>query len=309
MIQVRHFDFQQRIRHALGEIRDASKIALDDDDVLQLLFYLVYKTPRVDLTRLRGAEDVNRFQEALESSIEPIKTFYKRFLYDEFRINATSIYRSQLALLPLLHYFGHFRVHNLNKVPLPALKEFFLLSQFNDWSLQALLTSFATLIPQSDEFPLDQIKQTVIRDTRRRTDLPEEVLAKLPNFTLKVLVPTKEYTLIPSRGRLNPEVEHIFPRNPDEADCPTCYREYSLSLWNLQIGVPGDLNSLKRNEMPADFFGGNEERMRNHYNFLPTENLDHRMWDYHHIDEFCEARKALMIQELQRLYGVMITSS
>jgi hypothetical protein len=195
----------------------------------------------------------------------------------------------------------------MNNVPLHALKEFFLLSQFNDWSLQALLTSFANLIPQSKEFPLDQIKQIVIRDARRRPYLTEEVIANLPNFTLKVLVPTREYTLIPSKGRLNPEVEHIFPRTPDETDCPAFYREYSLKLWNLQIGVPGDLNTLKRNKMPADFFRDNEDKMRNHYNLLPTENLDHRMWDYHHIDEFCEARKALMIGELQRLYGVVIT--
>jgi hypothetical protein len=308
MIHVNNFDFQQQIRHALGEIRDASQIEVGDDDVLQLLFYLVYKTPRVDYTRLRGTEDVTLFREALESAIEPIKTFYKRFLFDEFRINATSIYRSQLALLPLLHYFCHFRVHNLNKVPLPALKEFFLLSQFNDWSLQALLTSFATLIPQSEEFPLDQIKQAVIRDARRRTDLTEQVIANLPNFTLKVLVPKQQYTLIPSSGRLNPEVEHIFPQNPSEADCPACYREYSLSLWNLQLGVPGDFNSLKRNKMPRDFFVGKEDMLRNHYNFLPTEDINDRIWDYHHIDEFCEARKALMMNKLKE-YGAIISSS
>ena len=308
MIHVKHFDFQQQIRHALGEIRDASQIDVRDDDILQLLFYLTYKTTRVDFTRLSRAEDIDGFRKALESSIEPIKAFYKRFLFDDFRINTTSIYRSQLALLPLLLYFCHFQVRDMNKVPLPALKEFFVLSQFNDWSLQALLTSFATLILQSEDFPLDQIKQTVAADTRRRTDLTEQVLANLPNFTLKVLVPKQQYTLIPNRGRLNPEVEHIFPRNPDEPDCPTSYREQSLSLWNLQLGVPGDVNSQKRNKMPRDFFKGKDDILEAHYNFIPTNNLDDAKWDYQHIDEFCRARRALMIEELRRLYGIVIVS-
>jgi Protein of unknown function DUF262 len=104
MIAVEHFDFQRQIDNALGDIRNAVQIDLEADDILQLLFFLMYKTRNLELTRLNEG-DVDRFQEMLNSSIEPIKTFYKRFLFDQFRINATSVYRSQVALLPLLFYF------------------------------------------------------------------------------------------------------------------------------------------------------------------------------------------------------------
>lgn len=308
MIAGEHFDFQQQIDTVVGDIRNAVGIDLEADDILQILFFLIYKTRNLELNRLDEG-DVDQFQKVLTSSIEPIKTFYKRFLFDEFRINTTSVYRSQGALLPLLYFFCHRRIYSLTEAPKSELKQFFILSQFKDWSLQALLSSFADLITKFGDFPLDQMKQVVVKNGRRQADLTEQDLENLPAFALKVMIPKRHYTLIPNRGRLNPEVEHIFPKNPRETDLPACYAKCSRSLWNLQLGVPGDLNSQKRRQMPRIFFRGRESDLKMHYEFLPTSDLDDEIWDYHHIDKFCKARKQLMIKELQQLYGIEVSAS
>ena len=61
--------------------------------------------------------------------------------------------------------------------------------------------------------------------------------------------------------------------------------------------------------MPRDFFKGHESDLRMHYEFLRTEDINNRIWDYQHIDEFCRARKELMVKELQRLYGIGVSPS
>ena len=190
---------------------------------------------------------------------------------------------------------------------LVSLKKYFILSQLNDWSLRAILMGVVNLIENSKpDFPLEGILANV-KTTTRSAILTEQSLLSLPNFSLKILLPKKEYTFIENRGRLNPELEHIFPRNPHESDLPAGYEEGKWKLWNLQLGVPGDINGQKLNIMPQTFFAQPGDGLRNHYDFLPSSDIGAPEWNYHNVKDFWEKRRELMISALGDLYGLEVS--
>ena len=129
----------------------------------------------------------------------------------------------------------------------------------------------------------------------------------MPTFALKLLLPKKVYTFIEKRGRLNPELEHIFPRNPHETDLPAGYNEGKLKLWNLQLAVPGDINMQKLNAMQQTFFAHRADALHHHYDFLPSSNITAMEWDYHSVNEFWEKRRELMINKLRDLYQLEVS--
>jgi hypothetical protein len=311
LIHVEFYDFQERVQEIVADIQTGTGIELETYDILQLIYFIKYNTPRVVSERIKSSE-IKEFQEILDNTIEPLKAFYKRFLHDEFQINNVSIYRSQIALLPLLLYFYKNQFRDLSKLEhndIEKIKQYFILSQINDWSLQGIISEAARLINEKDYFPLDEIKSYVSKTTRA-INLTEQSLSLIPIFTLKLLIPKKSYTYIKSRGRLNPELEHIFPRNPKESDLPNNYSEKVTSLWNLQLGVPGDINgsSGKGNKMPNVYFKVRIDVLNKHYDFLPTDNIEDPIWDYHKIDDFLAKRKELMMSELIKLYNLKIDS-
>jgi len=293
--------FQARLDDLAEEIASSTRIEITTYDLLQVLYFIQYGTPRVDLERVRRG-DVSGLVDLLGTLTESTKAFYKRFLHDEFQINSASLYRSHLALLPLLAYF---RKQNIKSAPrgedLLRLKQYFILSQLNDWSLQVILSAAAKLIESGKEFPLDEIRAHV-QNTARSAVLTEQSLLAMPNFTLKILLPKKAYTFIESRGRLNPELEHIFPRTPREQDLPAAYERGKTSLWNLQLGVPGDINGEKLQKMPQDFFRSHQQSLIAHYDFLPSKNIEEPVWDYHNVEKFWDERRKLMLNELAVLY-------
>lgn len=310
MIAVEAHDFQARIQDLTEEIQAASRIEISIYDVLQILNFVQYNTPRVDLDRVRRSE-VRVFGELLDRLEDPIKVFYKRFLHDEFQINSSSIYRSQVALLPLLVYFLR---HNIRSSPrgedLARLKRYFILSQVNDWSPQGIISAVAKLIEAEAEFPLEGVLALIEKTTRttRSARLTERSVLGMPEFVLKVLLPKRAYTHIETRGRLNPEVEHIFPRNPKEKDLPLAYPSGKTTLWNLELGVPGDINGQKLHEMPQNYFRSRRELLVQHYHFLPTTDIEDPIWDYHSVEAFWKARRELMLQELRSLYGLEVVA-
>jgi len=307
LIHVECYDFQEKVQEVVADIQTGISIELETYDILQLIYFIKYNTPRVDSEKIKSNE-IKEFQEILKKAIDPIKAFYKRFLHDEFQINNTSIYRSQISLLPLLLYFYKNQFKDLSKIKdIEKIKQYFILSQINDWSLQGIIGEAGRLINEKNYFPLDEIKSYVSKTTRA-TNLTEASLSSRPIFILKLLIPKKSYTYIKNSGRLNPELEHIFPRNPKETDLPNNYAENVNSLWNLQLGVPGDINgrSGKGNTMPNIYFESRLDVLKKHYDFLPTENLKDPVWDYHNLDTFLARRKELMMSEFMNLFNLRV---
>lgn len=305
MIHVQNYDFQSRVQDIVDEIWSTTRIDLTIYDVLQILYFIQYQNPRIDLDRVRKRE-ASDLTQLLNSAEQTLKAFYKRFLHDEFMINSSSLYRSQIALLPLLFYY---HVNNIKDIPsgkeLVSVKQYFILSQLNDWSLQSILLGAAKLMEKNKpEFPLEGIV-TIVKTTTRSALLTEQSLLSMPNFSLKLLLPKKVYTFIENRGRLNPELEHIFPRNPREIDLPGGYDEGKWKLWNLQLAVPGDINMQKLNAMPQTFFTKRADALH-HYDFLPSSNITALEWDYHSVNEFWEKRRELMIKKLWDLYQLKV---
>lgn len=215
LINVEHFDYQQRVREVASEIREASKIDLDEDDILQFIFFVRFGTPKIDYQRVDKRETIQEFNAILGRAIDPLKVFYKRFLYDNFRINSKSLYRSQLALLPLQLYFYEHNLTNLaNCTELSGLNRFFVLSQLNDWSLQTLLTGFAGLIREGDHFPYTEMANLVQAGGRRNVTVSATSMQQLPYFSLKILVPNKEYRSICISGQVAAGGGPHFPEEP-----------------------------------------------------------------------------------------------
>ncbi len=307
LIHVEFYSFQEKVQEVVADIQTGTGIEIDTYDLLQLIYFIIYNTPRVDSEKIKSNE-IKQFQEILEKAIDPVKAFYKRFLHDEFQINNTSIYRSQISLLPLLLYFRKNQFKDLSKIKdIEKIKQYFILSQINDWSLQGIVSEAGRLIKEKNYFPFDEIKSYVSKTTRA-TNIKEQGLSSMPIFTLKLLIPKKSYTYIKSRGRLNPELEHIFPRNPKETDLPNNYSENVKSLWNLQMGVPGDINgsSGKGNKMPNVYFKGKIDILKKHYDFLPSDDIEDPIWDYHNLDNFLAKRKELMMSEFMNLYNLKV---
>lgn len=305
LIHVQYYDFQEKVQEVVADIQRGTGIELDIYDILQFIYFIKYNTPRVDSERIK-ANEIKEFQDVLQKAVDPIMAFYKGFLHDEFQINNTCLYRSQLALLPLLLYFYKNKFAGLSKIKdMKKLKQYFILSQINDWSLQGIISEAGRLISQKDHFPFDDMKKFVSK-TSRAVSLTEESISANAAFVLKLLLPKKAYTFIKRRGRLNPELEHIFPRNPKETDVPDNYYEKVKSLWNLQLGVPGDINRAKWCIMPRDYFETKVYILRQHYDFLPTDNLKDPLWDYHNLDAFLAKRKELMLKDFENLYELRI---
>jgi len=310
MIAVEAPDFQVRIQELTEEIQAATHIELSIYDVLQILNFLQYKTPRVDLARVRRGE-VSIFASLLDRAEDPVKAFYKRFLHDEFQINSSSIYRSQVALLPVIAYFYHKQVRTCPRgEELARLKRYFILSQVNDWTPQGILSAVAGLIESTPEFPLERIIEQVknTTGTARSARLTERAVLGMPEFILKVLEPRKAFSYIEARGRLNPEVEHIFPRNPKETDLPSAYGSGKMALWNLELGVPGDINAEKLQKMPQDYFRSRQGLLSQHYHLLPEAQIEEPIWDYHNVEMFWGERRRIMLKELRALYGLDVVS-
>jgi len=305
LIHVEYYDFQEKVQEVVADIQTGTGIDLETYDILQLIYFIKYNTPRVDSERIKSNE-IKEFQDILGNAIDPLKAFYKRFLHDEFQINNISVYRSQLALLPLLLYFYKNEFKDLSKIKdIEKIKQYFVLSQINDWSLQGIISEAGRLINEKGYFPLDEIKSFVSKTTRA-VNLTEQSISSNPVFVLKLLLPKKSYTYIKSRGRLNPELEHIFPEHPKETDLPDNYSENIKLLWDLQLGVPGDINRGKWYTMPNIYFETKLGDLKRHYDFLPTNDLKNPLWDYHNLDTFLTKRKELMLKEFENLYKLKI---
>ncbi len=85
---------------------------------------------------------------------------------------------------------------------------------------------------------------------------------------------------------------------------PEIYGVDKYALWNLQLGVPGDINGEKLHKMPQGYFRSRQNVLVQHYDFLPTMDVEEPIWAYGNVGEFWRARRTLMLQALKQLYGL-----
>ena len=270
------------------------------NEILQLINLIVKGTTRVDASKVKP-EEITKFKEIGSSIGEPLKDFFGEFFYKVFNINNSSIVCRKLAVLPLIVYaYRNYqqgkRFLNINADNVTKMKQYFILSQLNDWNTQGIVEGSTRKI-LDENFPLAEIKE-IAKEKNRVVELRKETLECNVWFTLKVMIPDRLYIKQETTtGRYKPELDHIFPLKLK--DSPNDYEVDTL--WNLQP-VAGKTNLLKSNIHPFDFFSNEDTKSHiSEYNFIPSE-MSCDEWKDHKA--FIEYRKKRMIEFMKSQYNI-----
>ena len=81
MIHVENYEFQNSVQEVVDDIRTATKIDLTIYDVLQVFWFIHYRTPSIDLDRLRKSK-THDLARLLDPAEQTLKAFYQRFLHE-----------------------------------------------------------------------------------------------------------------------------------------------------------------------------------------------------------------------------------
>ena len=270
------------------------------NEILQLINLIVKGTTRVDALKVKP-EEITKFKEIGASIGEPLKDFFGEFIYKAFNINNSSIVSRKLAVLPLVvyayrNYLQGKRFLNINADNVTKMKQYFILSQLNDWNTQGIVEG-ATRKILDENFPLAEIK-AIAKEKNRVVELRQETLECNVWFTLKVMIPNRLYIRQETTtGRYKPELDHIFPLKLK--DRPSDYEVDTL--WNLQP-VAGKTNLLKSNIHPFDFFSNEDTKAHiSEYDFIPSEMYCDEWKDH---KAFIEYRKKRMIEFMKSQYNL-----
>mgnify|MGYP002672167816 CR=1 FL=1 len=272
------------------------------NEILQLINLIVKGTSRIDASKVK-TDEIQQFKEVGSSIGALLKDFFAEFFYNTFNINNSAIISRKLAVLPLIVYSylnykkgKHFS--NLSSANVNKMKQYFILSQLNDWNTQGIVENSARIMTD-DDFPLDKIKQIASRKNRL-VDLRVETIECNVWFALKVMLPGRLYVKQTSTtGRYKPELDHIFPMRLKNR--PEGY--YVDILWNLQP-VSGKTNLEKSNMHPHEFFSTKGHIFE--YDFLPCE-LTSAEWKNHQL--FIAERKKRMLDFMEKQYNLKVVDN
>jgi hypothetical protein len=299
-------------------------------NILQLLNLLVRGQVRVDPKKVKQTE-LKIFNEKWKQLEKPLEAFFTDFIWGQFKINNAAIVPRNISLLPIIVYLyeiyskGH-SFKDITKPNLEIIKQYFIKSQINDWSLQSFIDNFAAIISAESiasnkamfDFPLSKIEDKINEQKKRQTVIYEESFVDYTWFTLKILTPNRIYQFEPDmQGRFNPEIDHIFPRKLKGRTAE--YENIIDIIWNMQP-TKGDINGYKTNHHPQLFFtdkavnaSGNViqgSKYIHDYDFLflktsnNTINLTDSIWN--NPIEFIKQRRQLMIDFLLNTYGIAL---
>ena len=277
-----------------------SGYSFSSNEILQVINLIVKGTTRIDASKVKSSE-IQEYINVGNNIGEPLKDFFGEFFYKEFLINNSAIVSRNLAVLPLIVYSYKNYQKGINFLKLSAenvtkMKQYFILSQLNDWNTQGIVEGGTRKI-NSEDFPLDEIKE-LAQSKNRVVELRREILECNVWFALKVMTPNRLYIKQENTtGRYKPELDHIFPMKlegrPEDYEVNT--------LWNFQP-VAGKTNLLKSNTHPHIFF--TDEDTMNHiaeYDFLP-DSLSSDEWKDHKL--FIENRRKRMIEFMKTMYNI-----
>lgn len=304
-----HYDFEEKLQDFSRKIYNntGKGYLFDAYNILQLIYLISKNSVRVDPKKVNKKE-LNGFNEIWGKLETPLHDFFVDFIWGQFKINNNSIIPKKLALLPIIvhFYFAYDKGINFRKLAqdnMLQLKKYLILSQINDWNLQSIVDNFTRLIKgsieKSNEFPLNQFISWLNETKKRNTELFEASFVDYQWFSLKILTPNRIYQFDPdARGRFNPEIDHIFPKNL-EGQSEEYYKSVNM-IWNMQP-VKGDINNFKRRKHPKEFFSSDEgKKYINDYDFLPSLNLEDEIWD--NPVKFINQRKGEMIEYFKNNY-------
>ena len=300
-------------------------------NILQLLNLLVKGQVRVDPKKVKPIERKS-FDDTWVKLEKPLTVFFTDFIWGQFKINNTAIVPRKISLLPIIVYLyeiynkGYDFKKDITDFNLELIKQYFIKSQINDWSLQSYIDNFTAIIKEASiattalfDFPLAEIETKINEQKKRQTDISEELFVDYTWFALKILTPNRIYQFEPDmQGRFNPEIDHIFPRKLKGTT-----KEYENAvdiIWNMQP-TKGDINGYKTNHHPKLFFTDNAVNAKGEkilgskfvhdYDFLfpkNTNNLidfNNNIWD--NPLGFIKKRRKLMISFLKDTYGIALT--
>jgi len=310
------FNFEEKVWNTSKKIKAQTQgYSFSPDNILQTIFLIKQGTVRVDRDKIKDDElkDFDNIWSELEG---PLKSFFYDFLFGLFRINDRRIIPQNRLLLPLISYFYYVKKNynlkfkNYSGRSLSDLKKYFIISQFRDWNLQAYIDNFHRIIHEETQtnpsFPLKKIINFVKDDGRRETQLDSDCLCCFHEwFSLKILTPERPYSFDKDASRFDPEIDHIFPQAPPNKDkYPKKYFKWVVQLWNLQP-VKGEINNLKRNTPPKQFFEQYPQFM-NYYDHLPSTNINNQLWLDQKAPEFIKKRMEKMIRFMRSEYGLKV---
>ena len=319
-IKRKQFNFEEQIWDANYKLKKMTNgFSSSPDNTLQIIYLLVKGTVRVDPERVRESE-LEEFVETWSKLKSPLRSFYYDFLYREFKINNERIIKIKRAIVPIIVYFYYMRVMRGNKFKdfspksIRNMKKYLIFSQLCDWNLQTYVDNFHKIVKSICEksknldFPFRKLRNFVERDGRRYVELTSDNFDSLWWFSLKVLTPNREFSYLGDpEERFNPEIDHIFPLTPQsEREYPQKYYRSVDTVWNLQP-VKGEINSLKHNRPPKEFFSEYPQYLKD-YDFLPATNLNDKLWQDKYAKEFIYARKQKMVRFIKDNYGISLKS-
>jgi uncharacterized protein with ParB-like and HNH nuclease domain len=299
-------------------------------NILQLINLLVKGQVRVDPKKVKQTE-LKLFNDKWTHIEKPLEAFFTDFIWGQFKINNAAIVPRKISLLPIVVYMYEiyskgYSFKDITNSNLETIKQYFIKSQINDWSLQSFIDNFTHIIINESvladkalfNFPLAKIENKINEQKKRQTDIYEESFVDYTWFALKVLTPNRIYQFEPDmQGRFNPEIDHIFPRKLK--DRTTEYENAVDIIWNMQP-TKGDINGYKTNHHPKLFFTDqaiNASReiiqgskyVHDYDFFFPKESnnsidFTDKIW----ITplEFIKYRRQLMIDFLKHTYGISL---
>lgn len=304
-IKEKSYDYEEKLQLESKQIFSITQgYVFETSSILQIIHLIIKKTNRISPERVKDHE-IKEFISVFNELKGSIDDFFKHFIYDAFKINNNSIVIRGGALYPLIVY-----IYNRHKNGVPyikiendnllRMKQYFILSQLNDWNTQTIINECSSLALNADvDFPLDAIKEFVGKNNRL-TSLNISSIEGYIWFPLKILIPDVSYissdTVV---GRYKPELDHIFPLRLNGRPS-----DYNVNvLWNMQP-VTGVINASKGNTHPKAFFSSPvNSQYINYYNFLP-DNLSAPEWSDHKL--FIAFRKQKMIDFMFTKYGIVI---
>jgi len=310
-IKEEYYNFEELLQEKSKEIYNitGSGYIFNAYNILQLLNLLIKKTVRVDPKKVKPSE-IHLFESTWKDLEKPLMAFFSDFVYGQFKINNPSIISKKYAILPIIVYFYIFykKGNTFKKIEtenLVKIKQFFILSQINDWNTQTIVNRSTNIILDNAEksnsifnFPLEDIIQKIEEKNLRKTELAEVNFIDYRWFSLKILTPQRAYQFIPdTKGRFNPEIDHIFPRKLKNQS-PEYYSNVDI-IWNLQP-VKGEVNNFKSDKHPHTFFSNEGNKYLSEYDFIPATDLTNTIWQ--NPLDFLDKRKNEMINFLKNEY-------
>ena len=205
--------------------------------------------------------------------------------------------------------FRDFSVKSINN-----MKKYLIYSQLLYWNLQSIVDKSHRIIKKvcqkkEPTFSFQKLKN-IVAETRKDIDLEADVdIDYDPQrwFILKILTPSTQFSFEGDPDeKFNPEIDHIFPLNPDSSiKLPKNYNRDNVdTIWSLQP-VKGEINNYKRRKLPQDFFDKHPQYLKD-YSFLPTTIIKNEIWAVNNFKKFLQKRKKKILAFIKNNYGINI---